>query len=140
MNNEQRILAVDYGKVRVGLALSDPTASIASPLCCLNVTSIRDAARKIVKKLEEHEAGLIVVGLPLMLDGTEGLAAEAVRELIEQISRRTNKPIETWDERFSTRGAERTLREGGLSAKQQRGRLDPIAASLILQAYLDGRS
>ena len=132
-----RILAVDYGSVRVGLALSDPTGTIATPLDTLAITSLRDAARKIVKRAEAEGAEVIVVGLPINLQGEEGPAAENVHKLIEQIRRRTQLPIHTVDERLTSRFAEAAMAEDGLSSRQRRGKADPIAASLILRAYLD---
>jgi len=134
-----RILGVDYGTVRVGLALSDPTETVASPLQVLTVTGVRDAARQVVAVATENEAGRIVIGLPLHMSGAEGASARAARDLADHIGRRTKVPIETFDERLTTRGAEQALHAAGLSSRAQRGRLDPVAAALMLQTYLDSR-
>ena len=132
-----RILGVDPGTVRIGLALSDPLGTIASPLGVLKITSLKDGARKIVAKAKENEASLIVIGLPLLLSGKEGQSAELARELAEQVKRRINTPIETFDERLTSKFAENVMHAGGVDSRAQRGRLDGVAAALMLQAYLD---
>ena len=132
-----RVLGVDPGTVRIGLALSDPLRTIASPLSILKITSLKDGARKIVAHAKEHEVQLIVIGMPLLLSGAEGASAEMAKELAELVRRRTNIPIETFDERLTSKSAENSMHAAGLDSRAQRGRLDSVAAALMLQAYLD---
>ncbi len=132
-----RTLGVDPGTVRIGLALSDPTGTIASPLKILKITSQKDGARKIVAQAKEHEVKLIVVGLPLLLSGQEGASAQMAKDLVTLIERRTQIPVRTFDERLTSKSAENSMHAAGLDSRAQRGRLDSVAAALMLQAYLD---
>ena len=133
------ILAVDYGKVRVGLALSDTSNTIASPLKVIEVRSPRDGARQISELLQELNVDLIVVGLPLLLTGHEGEAAESARKLAFELGKRTKIKIVFFDERFSSASAESTMKEDGLDERKRRGKVDKIAATIILQSYLDNK-
>jgi putative Holliday junction resolvase len=132
-----RAIGIDYGKTRVGLAISDPEKTIALPHSVLQVTSPRNAARQITIFLEDFEFDLIVVGLPLLLSGKEGAAAAAARTLAMEISKRTKSPIVFQDERFSSHEAESSMKTDGLDERQRRGKVDKIAAAMILQTYLD---
>lgn len=130
-----RVLGIDYGDVRIGLALSDPTAFLASSLCVLESTKI--GLDQIIALIAEHKVEKIVVGLPRNMDGSYGSATEKVRAFIEKLRAKTTVPVLEWDERLSTVSAHNALREAGLSGKQRKGLVDKVAAQIILQNYLD---
>lgn len=134
-----RLLAVDYGTQRIGVALSDPTGSVASPLLTFVHRSLREDAERVAALGREHQVEAIVVGLPRRLDGTEGEAARRVRNFVRALQRATPLPVVLWDERLSTVAAERSLLEGDVSRKMRREVRDRVAAALILQAYLASR-
>jgi putative Holliday junction resolvase len=135
-----RILAVDWGEVRIGLALSDESQTLASPLETLK----RRAGKRfpLPRLLElaavHHPVGL-VVGLPLSLEGTETQSAVAARELAETITRRSGLPVELWDERMSTVRALGAIREQGGSTRGRKDDVDALAAAVLLQHFLDAR-
>lgn len=133
-----RVLGIDYGTVRVGIALSDPTQCLASPLGVIENTP--SGLNQIIALLAEHEIETIVVGLPRHMNGSYGSATEKVRKFIETLKMKTNVPIVEWDERWSTVSAHSALREAGLNAKQRKGRVDQVAAGIILQNYLDAQA
>jgi putative Holliday junction resolvase len=133
----RRLLGVDCGNVRIGLAVSDPDRKIASPLASYRR---RDAGRDAayVRHLIEQEAiGQIVVGLPIHLDGREGAQAKQARAFGRWLAEQTGLPVLYWDERFTTAEAEEALWSAGLSHDQRRRRRDPVAAQIMLQSYLD---
>jgi putative holliday junction resolvase len=135
-----RLLSLDYGAKRIGVALSDPTATIASPLDTL---TRREGKRppwpEIRRLVEENEVEGFVVGLPLDLAGEEGAWAAEVREFGAELSRRFGLPVDWVDERMTSVMAERSVRSMGLkrSAREEKGRIDGAAAALILQAHLN---
>ncbi len=133
-----RILGIDHGDVRIGVALSDPTEFLASPLCVLDSTNAGMA--QILALLAEHQVEKIVVGLPRNMDGSYGSATEKVRNFIEKLKNKTDVPIFEWDERMSTVSAHNALREAGLDGKQRKGVVDKVAAQIILQNYLDAQA
>lgn len=137
-----RILAVDYGERRVGLALSDPLAMIASPLPTLNRRKgKRPPVAAVARIVGEHDVVQLVVGLPLGLDGEENDWSREVRAFGEKLAERTELPIAFQDERMTSVRAERAVRSLGLPRQQRedKKRIDAAAAVLILQAYLDSR-
>jgi len=136
-----RVLAVDWGGKRFGLALSDPTRLIAQPL----TTLIRRAKQRapvadIVALARHHEVTQVVVGLPLDLDGAEGEAAREARALGEAVARRAALPVSYWDERLSTARALRAARSAGVRDRDSRERIDQMAAVAILQGWLDAQA
>ena len=131
-----RVLGLDIGERRVGVAISDPGERVATPLKVLDARVLRDLT-PLIRLLEDYEVGRIVVGLPLSLDGTEGPQARAVRATGAKIAEATGLPVEYADERLSSASARRTLTEAGVSDRRKRGRVDMAAASLFLQSYLD---
>lgn len=133
-----RILGIDHGDVRIGIALSDPTEFLASPLCVLDST--KAGMDQILALIAEHQIEKIVVGLPRNMDGSYGSATEKVRSFIEKLKTRTAIPIFEWDERMSTVSAHNALREAGLDGKQRKGVVDKVAAQIILQNYLDAQA
>jgi putative holliday junction resolvase len=134
-----RILAVDPGSRRVGVAVSDPTATIAQALMTIPAEPAGTLASRLAEIAMAHEATRIVVGLPRRLDGTRGPEAAAAEELAGSIRRASGLPVELVDERFSSVAAERSLIEGGLRREKRRHTVDRVAAALMLQAHLDRR-
>jgi putative Holliday junction resolvase len=132
-----RVLAVDYGRRRVGLAISDPTGTITTGLGTLEVTSDADAVRQIAAGQSEWEYRRIVVGLPIETTGRHGPMAEAVLAFVEHLRAAVAVPIETLDERFSSAAAHRHLRQMGRRLKGRKHEVDQLAAELLLRQYLD---
>ncbi len=135
-----RILAIDYGTRRIGVALSDPTRTLATPLPTLaRRAGKRPPWAEIVRIVEEQEVGEIVVGLPLDLAGEEGAWAAEVRDFGDQLRRRTGLAVHWIDERLTSVQAERLVRSSGLprGERERKERVDAAAAALILQSYLD---
>ncbi|KAF0209132.1 MAG: putative holliday junction [Actinobacteria bacterium] len=134
-----RLLGLDIGEARVGVAVSDPGRTIASPVAVLDGRRlVRDIA-PLRELVEEYEVVGLVVGLPLGMGGTEGAQALLVRDIAARFALELALPVAFCDERLSSREASRAMSGGGVSSKRQRGRLDMVAAALILQAYLDGQ-
>jgi len=134
------VLAVDWGTRRLGLALSDPTRLIAQPLVTLTRRARHRApVADIVELVRRHEVTLVVVGLPLGLDGAEGDAAREARALGEDVGRRAGVPVRFRDERLTTAAALRTARAAGVKDRDSRERIDQMAAVAILQGWLDAR-
>jgi putative Holliday junction resolvase len=130
-----RLLGIDFGDKRIGLALSDPSRMFAAPL---KVVEGEAALREELERLfSEEEVHGIVLGLPLNMDGTVGPKARQVLLFKERLEKEWGKPVETWDERLTTVQAEGALRESGMSARKRAGRVDKIAAQILLQCYLD---
>ncbi len=132
-----RILGIDHGDVRIGIALSDPTAFLASSLCVLDSTNA--GLDRIVALIGEHQVDKIVVGLPRNMDGSYGPATGKVRAFIEKLKTKTDVPVFEWDERLSTVSAHNALREAGFNGKKRKGVVDKVAAQIILQNYLDAQ-
>jgi putative holliday junction resolvase len=138
-----RILGIDYGERRIGLAVSDPTALIAQPLPTLQRRrGKRPPLADILRIGSEYEVAAAVVGLPLNLEGEDTDWTREVRAFAETLARRAGLPVHLVDERLSSVAAERAVRSLGLRKRQreQKERVDSTAAMLILQAYLDRRS
>jgi len=135
-----RILGIDFGTVRIGLALSDPTGTLASPLPHLEKKTISQINAALTELVETHEISRVVVGLPRNMDGSYGPAAEKVRDFISKIQGSIGIPIETQDERLTTVQASKQLSQIGLNQKELRKKIDSSSASLILQQYLDRKS
>ncbi len=135
-----RILGVDWGEVRIGLALSDETQTLASPLETLSRRrGKRFPMPRLIELAADRAAVGAVVGLPLTLEGREGPSAVAARDLAETIARRTGLPVELWDERMSTARALRAVREQDGSTRGRKQDVDALAAAVLLQHYLDAR-
>jgi putative Holliday junction resolvase len=132
-----RVLGVDYGRVRLGLALSDEDGILASPLPTL-ARSRRDVD-EIARLAREREVERVVVGLPLLMSGKDGTMAEEARAFAAQIADRTRLPVDLLDERWTSSEAERAMLEGNLSRERRKELRDGLSAVLILQAYLAGR-
>ena len=132
-----KLLGLDVGTVRIGVATSDILEMLASPYDVYKRRTLYLDARYIVELAESLGAGKIVFGLPLKLDGTEGTSAEMARELAEKVKSQTSLPIVFQDERLSTVSAERILIETGNSRSKRKEKIDAVAASTILQNYID---
>ena len=135
-----RILAVDPGDVRIGLAVSDPLGVIANPLQVITHISRDENARRIAVIAAEKEAVLIVVGQPLDSNGDVGPAAKKSARLGRAINKFTDIEVVLWDESGTTKAAQRAYIEMNVPKKKRRGHLDHIAATIILQTYLDAHS
>lgn len=133
----ERVLALDFGARRVGVAVSDPLGISAQPHSVLDGGDPGLLAR-IGRLASELGAGRIVVGLPVSLNGSEGPSAEAARRFAGEVAEATGLPVDLLDERFTTVSAERVLREAGLPGRRRRRVRDRVAAAVLLQAYLDG--
>ena len=132
-----RVLAVDPGSKRIGLALSDPTGTIAQPLVTIPAEPRETLPTRLATLARENEATRIVVGLPRRLDGSHGPEAVAARELAAELRRAARLPVELVDERLTTVAAERSLLEGGMHRQKRRANIDRVAAALLLQTHLD---
>ena len=135
-----RLLAVDWGEKRIGLALSDPTQTIAQPLDTLTRRAGRRFPMRAFRQhVEAHQPVGVLVGLPLDPGGTEGPSAQSARELGELIGRSTGIPVVYFDERMTTGRALRAIGEMGGKRRGREGEVDQLAATVLLQAFLDGR-
>ena len=135
-----RILGLDYGSKTVGVAVSDATCLIAQPLETIErkqENKLRQTYARIEALIEEHEAGKIVVGLPKMMNNTEGTRVEATREFAADLERRTGLPVIFVDERLTTVEANRILEATGVCVSGRKEHIDKMAAAIILQSYLD---
>lgn len=129
-----RVMALDPGTARVGVAVSDPLRIVASPLVVLPIESALEEIKALV---DEYEPDVIVVGLPVGLSGREGPAAEAARVFASRVREATQKPVEMIDERFTTHTAEKAMLEGGVKRRDRRRSVDKVAAAVILRHYLE---
>ncbi len=134
-----RVLAIDIGEKRIGVAVSDPTGKVATPVCVLPAAEVEAGAPSWRRVLEDWEPECLLAGLPLSLSGDESAQTARVRARARAIASRAGLSLSFADERLSSSEAKRILHEQGLSEKAMRGRVDMIAASLFLQAWLDAR-
>ena len=135
-----RALGVDLGTKRIGIALSNSERTLATPYCVIHRSkNTLDDYAQIIAIANEWEASTLIFGLPISLDGTLGPAARKTNEEIQDIGKLTEIGIETFDERFTTITAERMLREQNKGRRKSRDLVDQIAASIILQAWLDSQ-
>ncbi|MDE2216061.1 MAG: Holliday junction resolvase RuvX [Planctomycetota bacterium] len=132
-----RIIGIDYGEKRIGIAISDPLGITAQGLPTIERTNIQEDMQKILNIIREKEVGEIVVGLPKHMNNSLGEKAQEVLAFVDLLKKHSNLPVSTIDERLSTVRAQRAMLEGNLSRKKRKDRVDMIAAQLILQDYLD---
>ena len=132
-----RALGLDVGERRIGAALSDPEGILATPLEAIDAGSHDQALERIVALAREHDVDRVVVGLPNSMDGTLGPQAQRVKSFADALGQRVGLPVLTWDERLSTVAAGRVLADAGVKRGKRKKRIDSVAASLILQGYLD---
>jgi putative Holliday junction resolvase len=131
-----RILALDYGTKRIGVALSDELGWTAQPLETFERRTVDRDIAHIASLVRSHEVRLVVLGLPLQLDGREGPAVQAMRDFREKLEGGLSVPLVLWDERMTTKAAEDFLIAADVSRKKRKGAVDRIAAALLLQSYL----
>ena len=131
-----RILGIDYGDQRIGLALSDLTGTLVGRAWTLHEWNLDRAIEEIVAVVKENEVGTLVLGLPKNMDGTEGPRAEKSREVAERLTEATGLDVVLWDERRSSVEAHAILHANGRKEKKHRANVDAVAASLILEGYL----
>jgi putative Holliday junction resolvase len=136
MEQEGRLLGLDIGHRRIGIAVSDPLRMLASPQGYIAVGA-DGGLREVCALVKQLGIIRIIVGLPLAMDGRERDAAQEVRAWVERLCERVRVPVEMWDERLSTTAAERALLESGMRREKRKLRRDSVAAALILQSYLD---
>lgn len=134
-----RLLALDLGDARIGVALSDEAGTLASGLLTLRSAGARRDAQAVAALVREHRVGEVVVGLPLRLDGSIGPRGEKVLAFVERLRRVVRVPVVTRDERLTSVAADERLAEAGVRRRDRKARLDQAAAALILQEHLDER-
>ncbi len=134
-----RIIGLDYGEARIGVAVSDLLGTIANPLDTISEKDREKQLLKVLEVIEREKVEKIVVGLPKRMDGTLGHRAEYTKAFAEELSERCSLPLVMWDERLSSSEAHRMLDSGGVSGKKRKTKVDKIAAGLILQTYLDSQ-
>jgi putative Holliday junction resolvase len=134
-----RILAIDPGSHRLGLALSDPSGTVALPLRVLVRRSEAEDLKELASVVRDNQVELVLMGLPRMMDGSIDVAARSAQVFGAKVSGAAGVPVEYWDERLTTVAAERFLIEQGKRRAQRRQDVDKVAATLLLQGYLDYR-
>jgi len=140
MEDKGKVLAIDLGEKRIGLAISDETRTIAGSYGVISRKSRREDYERYAKIVEDEAVTLIVMGLPITLSGQEGQRAAWVRDYSAELSKNIALPLEFWDERFSTKQAEASLHARGKRGKRAKERVDAVAAAFILQDYLDAHA
>ena len=132
-----RVLGVDYGDVRTGLAVSDPMRFLASGIATIKPGGMRRTAEAVAAEAAKQGVGLIVIGLPKNMDGSEGFRAETVRAFVALLEEETDLPCVFYDERLSTVSAHRFLSMTDVGSKKRKAVVDTLSAEIILQSYLD---
>jgi putative Holliday junction resolvase len=132
-----RYLCLDLGRRRIGVAKSDETRLIATPVGVIQVHNQEQVFREITKLVEEHEAARLIIGLPLQLNGQEGIESNRARTFAADLENYLSIPIDFMDERLTSVEADRLMLEAGFKPNKRRANIDATAAALILQAYLD---
>ena len=135
----RRILAIDYGTQRVGAAVSDSLGITAQPLTTLEEPSTARLCAAIAALVAEYDVGTVVVGMPYTLSGGEGEAAQRTRVFVEQLRAEIPCPVATWDERLTSKQAERDLRVMAVKPSRNKPLVDTVAAMLLLRNYLDSK-
>jgi putative Holliday junction resolvase len=129
------VLGIDFGRSRIGVAISDELRLLAHPL--ETIPAGKNAAKRIAEIVRERKIDHVVVGLPRNMDGTFGAAASEAQKFVQELRALIPRDITTWDERLTTVAAHRALREAGKKTRATRGYVDQVAAQMILQGYLD---
>jgi putative Holliday junction resolvase len=137
---QSRVLALDLGKKRIGMALSDELGVTAQGLETLERTNIREDLARISQLAAERSVSLILMGNPLHMSGREGRQAEYARDFGERLRAASGIAVEFWDERLTTVAAQRVLRESGISIEKRAKAVDRLAAVILLESYLDSRN
>lgn len=134
-----RILGIDYGEKRIGLAVSDPLGFTAQGIETIPNRGVKKVLGDLSKICKEYEINEIIIGLPINMNGSRGPKAEEILKLIPEIEKETGIAAKTWDERLTSRQADRLMIEEGLSRKRQKQNSDQLAAILILQGFLESK-
>lgn len=134
-----RAIGLDVGERRIGVAVSDPEGLIAVPLTTVQGRDTESAMEAVAKLVRENEVGCVVVGLPTLMSGEMGGQARKVEEFVDRLKQHISVPVEWWDERLSTVAAERMMRDTGAKKKSRDANRDALAATLVLQSYLDSK-
>lgn len=134
-----RILALDLGKKRIGLALSDPLGISAQGLHTLQRTTIREDIAALAALAREYDVKLVLLGHPLNMSGAEGRQAVYTRDFAERLRERTGLAVRFWDERLTSKEAERVLKQSGISIEKRARAVDRLAAVILLASFLDSR-
>lgn len=132
-----RILGIDFGTKTIGLAVSDEIGLIGQPIGTIEHKGLQHDLQEVQAKIREYKIQKIVVGLPKNMDGSIGKSALQVLDFVENLKQAFNIPVDTWDERLSTVEAERVLLDADMSRRKRKKVIDKVAASIILQGYLD---
>ena len=135
-----RILGIDFGDARIGVAVSDEMGWTAQGLTTIHRTNQQKDFEALGKVIKQYQPEQIILGLPRNMDGSIGPQARKVMDFAEKLSARFNIPVIEWDERFSTLGAEKYLQEAELTPRARKKVIDKVAASFILQGYLNSKS
>ena len=136
----KRILALDVGSRRIGLAITDPLGITAQGLETLHRANKRADFRALSAIIKQYNVGEIVVGNPLQMNGSSGMQSEKIAVFVDALKKHFQLPVSLWDERLTSASANRILDEAGASRMQRKGVVDRVAAALILQAFLEARS
>ncbi len=132
-----RVLGIDYGQTRVGLALSDETGTVAQSLCYCDGGADKKVVQAVLRIATERGAGKIVVGVPMKLNNSPGPQTEKTLKFVAALQAATTLPVRRWDERLTTVQAQRVLIEGNVRRKDRKEKIDQLAAQIMLQSYLD---
>ncbi len=132
-----RILAIDHGTKRIGIAISDELKMIAQPLEYIPAEPFADLLGRLKELLHQKEVELILVGLPRNMNGSYGPAALKVQDFVAALKREVSVPVKTWDERLTSALANRFLIEGNVRREKRKEKVDKMAAAILLQSYLD---
>lgn len=135
-----RLLALDIGEKRIGVAVSDPAGRVATPVAVLDAPAVLGDGSPLRRLLSDYDdVGMLIVGLPFSLDGSEGPQAARVRAAAVRVAGYVGLPLDFVDERLSSAEASRRMAEAGLDSRARRGSVDKVAAAVMLQTYLDAR-
>lgn len=132
-----RVMAIDYGDAHTGVAISDPTGFLTGVTTTIHSRKAEVVLSELARLVKEHQVDQLVMGFPRNMDGTEGPRAQLYRDFAAQVAQATGLEPVLWDERRTTVDAHRILAEGGKNAKKRKKTVDAVAASLILEGYLD---
>ena len=135
----KRILGIDFGDKRIGLAISDPMGWTAQSIPTLQNISSAQVLDSLAKLCREREIGEVLIGLPINMNGTIGPRAQKILDLVPELEKALGVPVKTWDERLTSREVGRLMIEQGLSRQKQKSRSDELAATILLQGYLDSK-
>lgn len=134
---KRRVMGIDYGTARIGVAVSDELQMLAHPTETITISKTPNPAARVAAIAQEKNVERIVVGLPRHMNGSVGASAEEAQKFAEKLKPLVTCEVRTWDERLSTVAAHRAMKEAGKTTRQTRGYIDQVAAQMLLQSYLD---